>query len=223
MPQFFYNNNRYLLEQEKKYKRFFISNLLKALAVFLFAGILGYVVINTGLSTSFKLGAFMFIATVALVVGSIFLYLYSKHELRWVKYKSGISGESRVYKELAKLPADYKVYCGGKLTYGDLDFGVLKGDTFFNLEVKNHKGRISFNGIALLKNGRPFWETDPVKEVLRNEKDLKHKFYNNLEIKKIVSVVVFANKKAWVQDYKLGQNLYVTHVSGLIKFLESYF
>ncbi len=222
MPEFFYSQNNYLLEQEEKYKRFFVSNLLKAFGVFLFGAIVLYIVINSNLSLDIKLWVFILTSAIAVTAGSIFLYLYSQNEIKWIKYKSGISGESRVYEELSKLPAHYKVFCGGKLKYGDLDFGVLKGEVFFNLEVKNHKGRISFNGAGLLKNGKPFWETDPLKEVIRNEKYLSEKFRNQRKVRTIVSVVVFANKKAWVQDFKIGPNLYVVHVSSLLKFLENF-
>ena len=71
---------------------------------------------------------------------------------------SGLKAEREVGELLIKLLLDGCLVLNDvPFPYGNLDHVVVRSDkTVFLIETKSHKGRVSWNGKALLINGRPF-------------------------------------------------------------------
>ena len=76
------------------------------------------------------------------------------HVLR--QYRKGLNGELYIRSLLERLPDTYVVFHGITLSKdsGNIDFVVVGPNCTFAIEVKSHKGNITFNGKELLRNGQ---------------------------------------------------------------------
>ena len=81
----------------------------------------------------------------------------------------GEAAEHCVRRILAQLPRmKWRVFHDLTAKYGNIDHLVVSCEgTVFLLETKGHRGTASFNGKALLLNGRPF-PRDPIAQINRN-------------------------------------------------------
>lgn len=96
----------------------------------------------------------------ALGLGMLVIYKYINDfawkYLRKARYfKLGQEGEKEIYDELSKLPDEYVVIQDVKIpsTKTNIDFVVLGPNGIWAIEVKSHKGKITYNGKELLRNG----------------------------------------------------------------------
>ncbi len=94
---------------------------------------------------------------VFLIVYKVITYFVNdgmKHEFA---FGYGITGEAKVAEELNRLPASYTVIQDVKLsdTKTNIDFVVLGPNGIWAVEVKSHKGNITYDGSRLLRYGRP--------------------------------------------------------------------
>ena len=85
-------------------------------------------------------------------------HLMSKERRNLFSYGTGLSGELNVEKELTKLSDEYIVFCDVKIPPNkwNIDFVVVGPTGLLALEVKNHKGKVSFNEKGLLLNSKTF-------------------------------------------------------------------
>lgn len=101
---------------------------------------------------------------IPIVLGITMLFVYKifnkqawKFLYKAANFRQGLDGEALVAAELKKLPDDYVVIQDVKLpnTKTNIDFVVLGPNGIFAIEVKNHKGNITYGGNQLLRNGYP--------------------------------------------------------------------
>lgn len=173
-----------------------------------------------------KIISYIIFSVVYFLVAWWALRLYSKSELTADKYKLGQEGEDSVFPILSSLPDNYIVWRDLEIKYGNIDYVVVRPNEVFNIEVKNHKGKISFNGYELLRNCYPFKEGDFLKQVTRQYFELdaliKRDSYQTVPI---ISILVFSNKETFVDcnPYKPVKNgIYVLHERMLKNFIEHY-
>lgn len=96
------------------------------------------------------------------VLAIIMLFIYKtfnkqawKSLYKALNYRQGMDGEATVYEELKKLPEDYVVIQDVKIPNEktNIDFVVLGANGIWAIEVKSHKGEITYDGKQLLRNG----------------------------------------------------------------------
>jgi len=120
--------------------------------------------------------------------------------LKW-DYAYGLLGEQSVQQLLVSLPDSYIVISNVVLPgkQSNIDFVVVSPNGVFAIEVKSHKGRISYDGQQLLRYGRKFerdflWQTKS--EVSDLNSYLKHL---NIETPVIEPILVFSSRFASVR------------------------
>lgn len=165
-----------------------------------------------------------------LVIGFTYFYIsyrllgdYSVNEKASIRYRLGREGELNVLEVLKQLDDNHSVFYGGRIFRGNIDFAVLRGNTLFNIEVKNHAGNITFNGRQLLRDGQSFAEHGLIGQVIDSERQLRtaFSFLPDLQNIRIVSVLVFANSRAYVEAPGLVNGVHVTHRRLLANFIKS--
>lgn len=122
---------------------------------------------------SFSLPA---IFAIALVFGPILLVtdsLMRKEESLMYKFRSGLVGEKIIGDELKKLDASYTVFQDVNLPgrTENIDFVVVGPTGIHSIEVKNHRGKVGYNGNELTLNARPF-EKDFLRQSMREATSL---------------------------------------------------
>lgn len=114
--------------------------------------------------------------------------------LKW-NYKDGLDGELSVQHLLTTLPDSYCIFANVVLPgkKSNIDFVVIGPSGVFSIEVKSHKGRISFDGIQLLRNGWEF-EHNFLWQAKGEARDL-HTYLSNsgVEIPFVNPVLVFSS------------------------------
>ncbi len=119
---------------------------------------------------------------------------------------SGLFGEKDIEIELKKLGKNFICINSGLDTgKGNIDKIVLGPTGVWTLEVKNHKGNVSFNNNTLLINNvAP--EKDFIRQAYAEAKTLNDLIRSKLDIEiKVQPVLVFSNKFAKV---RLGMKTY---------------
>lgn len=127
-------------------------------------------------------------------------------KLRTNRFSKGLIGEQEVDKELQNLKDDYLLIKNGLNTSkGNIDKIIVGPTGVWIIEVKSHKGNITFNDNLLLKNGKPF-EKDFLKQAYAEAKTFEEllKAKLNLVIN-VQPVIVFSDKSA---NVKLGLKKY---------------
>ncbi len=116
-------------------------------------------------------GSLLFVIVTVVVLFLAIKFLKSKTESfssESDKYWSGHVGENDAEKVLKKLPNAYTVFrdvmIGEKK--GNIDYVVVGPNGVFMVEVKNHVGKIGFNGNELTRNGRPIPEKNLLKQAV---------------------------------------------------------
>ena len=195
--------------------------------VFLITGIVVGFIINLVFGDSdTKIIAFAVVSPFYLFISCWLLFNYTKSELTADKFKLGQEGEDSVFNILNQLPEGYIIWRDLKAKYGNVDYVVGRANEVFCIEVKNHKGRISFNGYELLRNGYPFKEGDLLKQATREWSELNELIKTqSFQTVPIISILVFSNKETWVDcnPFKPVKNgIYVLHERMLKEFIEHY-
>lgn len=148
MAQVFGEKSRYLIWND------YIGRAALFLMFFLLCYLIySYFEINTGKNYSF--GAVIVVAMLYLLLFKWILRSIDSSLIETLKFKRGRYGEYEVHNELEKLSDNFLVFQDVKLPgrRDNIDFVVLGPTGVFALEVKSHKGRISFDGKRLTRNG----------------------------------------------------------------------
>jgi hypothetical protein len=120
-------------------------------------------------------------------------------------YYKGRKGEYTIFYELNRFSDDYLVFQELKIpgNKSNIDFVVIGPTGVFAIEVKSHKGKITFDGLNLLINTNHF-EKDILKQVMGEALDL-HKFILEKTSKDyfVSPVLVFSSNHAYM---KFGLN-----------------
>lgn len=122
------------------------------------------------------------------------------------KFKSGLDGEAHVADLLREMPDSYIVIQDVKLpeSKSNIDFVVVGPSGVCAIEVKSHKGNMTFEGNQLLRDGKPF-EQDVLRQAKGEAISLGNYIRAKLAIPVFVrSILVFSHPKATM---KFGHNL----------------
>lgn len=192
MAQIFGERNRYLIWMDYVYH---IASVV--LFFMLFYLIYQYLKINVLTNPTWSS-----VIILALIYAPIFFWIKRQLE-EYVgtggKFKRGRAGEYDIFDELVKLSDDYMVFQDVKLPRhrDNIDFVVIGSTGFFILEVKSHRGRISFNGDDLLRNGWRFREKNILRQTMNEAMDL-HTYLKKRMRRElfIVPILVFSSKWA---------------------------
>ena len=118
----------------------------------------------------------------------------------------GLEGENDIKDEFPKFPPGY-VFVRNIETenQGNFDYVILGPTGIWMVEVKSHKGNITFNGNILLRHDKPF-EKDFLKQTYRESKVLEEMIKDQLQMTiPVQSVLVFSSPQTHM---KLGQRTY---------------
>jgi hypothetical protein len=80
----------------------------------------------------------------------------NQYKIKVFQYKSGITGEEIVLRELLRLPDEYMIFRNIHLPHilWDIDFTVIGPSGIYIIEVKKVRGEIEFDGKELLCSGK---------------------------------------------------------------------
>lgn len=118
----------------------------------------------------------------------------------------GLEGENDIKDEFPKLPPGYTFVRNIETeNQGNFDYVILGPTGIWMVEVKSHKGYVTFNGDTLLRYGQPF-EKDFLKQTYRESKVLEKMIQEQLHMSiPVQPILVFSNPQAHM---KLGQRTY---------------
>lgn len=225
MAKLFHSTEDYLRGQERKHEIYSMRSLKSVgyLATTLLA--VCFVVLFNNLPLWAALIMVIPTGAYVLMVSYYTLLSHSQAERIALRYRLGRAGELRVLEVLRTLDDRYSIFYGGKISKGNIDFIVLRGNILFNIEVKNHAGAIMYDGYEMLRDEKPFLEHGLLGQVHANERQLRTvmRFLPNMSRLHIVSVLVFSNPRAFVETVGNAQGVHVTHVRLLRGFIESHF
>jgi len=121
------------------------------------------------------------------------------------KFVFGQIGEKDIEIELKNLEKDFVCINGLETGHGNIDKIVLGPTGIWTLEVKSHKGNVTFENDTLMINGK-IPEKDFLKQSYAEAKYLGDLIKSKLSLEiKVQPVLVFSNKFAKV---RLGMNTY---------------
>lgn len=188
MARFYKKKNKYLLGQELKYLFFLFLTCIGAVTIFYILGI-----VFKKFSTDF-LTVFLSYLTVFI----IFVVFFRKMKKNFFLYRAGRHGELKIAEKLKKLPDNYSIFASIDLVNrGDIDFVVIGPSGVYAVEVKNHSGRIGFDGRNITRNKRKLDDKDILWQVKNNAMQLKEYIIDNMGEKHFVdAVLVFSNRHA---------------------------
>lgn len=118
-------------------------------------------------------------------------------EIRLIwSYKYGLQGEVSIGQILANLPDSYNVISSVVLPgkKSNIDFVVIGPSGVYAIEVKSHRGRITYDGQQLLRNGHTFehnflWQVkSEARELQAYLRNIKQSVYA------VDPILVFSNK-----------------------------
>lgn len=156
MAQFYGKNSGYLKRNDLKYFSFSIGLVLLVLIIVL-------LLTQSAPPTVAALAALACIIFIIQLADPFIMFFKRKSN----QFYRGWGGELDIKKALEKLPDDFTVFQDviiGK-EKGNIDFVVLGKSGLFILEVKSHKGEISYNGSELTINGRTFRDKNFFRQV----------------------------------------------------------
>ena len=195
MAKIYGTESQYLIKQDRKYRiiaLYFISLLVISLGLF-------YIIPKSTLN--------IILVSFTLFIG-LAIYLNKKGHLfldRSDNYYKGRKGEYAIFYELKRLPNDYLVFQDIKIpgNESNIDFIAIGPTGIFAIEVKSHKGKITFDGQNLLINNNHF-KKDILRQAMSGALDL-HEFILKKTGKDcfVYPVLVFSNNQAYM---KFGLN-----------------
>lgn len=154
---------------------------------------------------------------VMMVLATIFGFLRRRTE----KFVSGYAGEGDIDRELKGLDGNFVYISEGLDTgRGNIDKIVIGPTGVWVLEVKSHKGNITFDGQTLLRDGKSF-ENNFLSQAYAEAKTLEEHIKSQLNIEVPVQpVLVFSSKGAVVKlEHKKYRGVFVIQKSLLIKLI----
>ncbi len=147
---------------------------------------------------------------------------YTEAGEKWLAAKradQGAAGEEEIAKTLEQLPQGWTIERGVVLDrMGDIDFLLQspKGTTFV-LEVKAHKGKISWSGTALCRIskgvGIPF-EKDFLTQTINQATTIREL----RQLSSVVPLLVFTQAKVLINE-RIQRHVHILQQDELIKFL----
>lgn len=188
-----------------------------------FTIIIGIVIWRLSIA-SFSLPA---VFAITIVFGPLLLVtdsLMRKEESLMYKFRSGILGEKLIGDELKKLDANYTVFqdvhVPGKKE--NIDFVVVGPTGIFAIEVKNHHGKVGFNGDELTLNDKSF-EKDFLRQTMREATSLHDYLVSSGVINAFVTpIIVFSHRFAVVRfGIQPIKNVRVIQYRWLLKMITS--
>ena len=164
---------------------------------------------------------------ITLVFGPLLLItdsLMRKEESLMYKFRSGIIGEKLIGDELKKLDANYTVFqdvhVPGKKE--NIDFVVVGPTGIFAIEVKNHHGKVGFNGDELTLNDKSL-EKDFLRQTMREATSLHDYLVSSGVTNAFVTpIIVFSHRFAVVRfGIQPIKNVRVIQYRWLLKMITS--
>jgi hypothetical protein len=217
MAQFFGRRSRFIIFMQKiNYTAVVIMWIFLAYLVY---GYFGQI---------FKMKAYSVLSVVilsTLYFSMAYWIIREKHRYKREgdNFKQGGKGEGAIYYELLKLPDTYLVFQDVKFPARDnnIDFVVVGSPGIFAIEVKSHKGLIGFNGVELMKDGRPFEEGDPLKQTMQEALQLNAYILEQTGADYFVfPLLVFSSSRADVRfGFKPIKNVHVIKKGYLIEMI----
>lgn len=195
-----------------------------ALAYLIYFTIITGIVIWRLSITSFSLPA---VFAITFVFGPLLLItdsLMRKEESLMYKFRSGIIGEKLIGDELKKLDANYTVFqdvhAPGKKE--NIDFVVVGPTGIFAIEVKNHHGKVGFNGDELTLNDKSL-EKDFLRQTMREATSLHDYLVSSGVTNTFVTpIIVFSHRFAVVRfGIQPIKNVRVIQYRWLLKMITS--
>lgn len=141
-----------------------------------------------------------------LIIAVLLFMLFGFIKKRANNFVVGLEGENDIDRELKSLGSNYIYISVGLDTgHGNIDKIVIGPTGIWTLEVKSHKGYITYDGQSLLRNNLPL-EKNFLGQAYAEAMTLKELIKSKLNLNITVQpVVVFASKYTKV---KLGLNKY---------------
>lgn len=139
-----------------------------AVVLLVLAGMVGALKLMTFAAASGSIGLVICLLILVKTLDIVFGKAPKRLERKGDRYLRGRSGEIECGRVLAKLPDRYTVFRDVTIDkYGNIDYVVVGPNGVWVVEVKNHGGRVGFDGRVLTLNGKPFRD----KDVLRQAND----------------------------------------------------
>lgn len=188
-----------------------------------FTVIIGIVIWRLSIA-SFSLPA---VLAITMVFGPLLLItdsLMRKEESLMYKFRSGLIGEKLIGDELKELDANYTVFqdvhVPGKKE--NIDFVVVGPTGIFAIEVKNHHGKVGFNGHELTLNDKSF-EKDFLRQTMREATSLHDYLVSSCVTNAFVTpIIVFSHRFAVVRfGIQPIKNVRVIQYRWLLKMITS--
>lgn len=163
-----------------------------------------------------------------IVFGPLFAFAYwqyKKHDYGANSFLNGLSGERTIAVELKRVLNDqYAVFCDVNIPdkYSNIDYVIVGPSGIFTLEVKSHRGSITFDGNQLLRNGKAF-EKDILKQTMAEALSLHDYLRERLGIDIFIKpALVFSNYTDLHFGLKPVKNIPVIRKAWIKELLESY-
>jgi len=156
-----------------------------------------------------------------LIVITPILFIYGRVKQIGERFLSGLEGENDVDREAKSLGDDYIYIAGGFDTgKGNIDKIIIGPKGIWTLEVKSHKGEITFDGQSLLRNNQVL-EKNFLSQAYAEAKTLqdfiKSKIVTDIYVQ---PVIVFSSKWAKVRlGLKKYEGVYVVQKAWLKKLI----
>lgn len=139
-----------------------------AVVLLVLAGMVGALKLMTLAAASGSIGLVIGLLVLVKTLDIVFGKTPKRLERTGDRYLRGRKGEVECGHILAKLPDSYTVFKDVTIDkYGNIDYVVVGPNGVWAVEVKNHGGRVGFDGRAMTLNGKPFRD----KDILRQAND----------------------------------------------------
>lgn len=171
-------------------RKLVIGFVLAIVAVILIQWVISEMDVEVG-----SIGAGIQLAVMFLLIALV-VFIRDFYEVKGKKISIGIFGEAAIEKELLKLSNEFHIFKSLYFGYGDVDFTVVGPTGVFTIEVKAHKGRVTFDGQQLVRNNQPF-QKNFLNQVWGEKKNLEN--YLSSSGIKINSVPILVFSEAWVK------------------------
>jgi len=191
MSQFFGGDSQYLVEQKKKHKRLLLLILAASLTIS---------VLITAFSLIHQKLLYITYPLAGLsLLGYFWFRKHSKNEAYTLfSFAKGARGEKNIAQLLRRLSDEYLVFQDIILdaNQGNIDFVVVGPKGIYAIEVKSHKGQITYEQEQLMQDGKPF-ERNLIRQTMNEAMNL-HDFLLEKIGKEffVYPVLVFSNSSA---------------------------
>jgi len=208
MAQVFGKRSKYLIKNDRKYR-----NIAAILLLFYFVFTIFYFINTYKNPHGFLTSIFLIITTAFLVLIIIIRLIIAKSINISDNYYQGRKGEYKIYYKLLRLSDDFLVFqdIQPKDRLGNIDFVVVGPTGIYSIEVKSHKGKITFDGNELLRNGTRIEEKDILSQTFWNAMKIHDYIKDNLNKNIFVEpVLIFSSRWASMRfGLKKIKNVYV--------------